>query len=352
MPSEMSQMNGSEARLLGDERFLRRVAYLYYEDSNSQEVIAEKEFCSRQTVSKALQKAKDRGIVRISIVPDMRTGYLRNLSREVRTELKLDDVVLVPGRSFEGMTENETSDEVVIEIATAAADYLDQLITNTDVLAVSGGTTFMRNMVRYLKPSKRLPHLQVVATIGFVQAHTSDGDANLIAHDIAEAYGGEHTWCCMPAFYPAFSGAQDYLPKLMHNDPIVKQAVDLHERANVVMMGIWPPHTNNEVILKGILSREQIQAVEKFHPAVDINHWVFDAEGQCINTMLDPQPYCLSGMEIPTLKEKIRQRGTKVILVAGGGPAYLPALRAALKAGLASIVITDHITAQLLLEQK
>jgi len=215
MPSEMSQANGSEARLLGDERFLRRIAYMYYEDGNSQEVIAEKEFCSRQTVSKALQKAKDRGIVRISIVPDMRTGYLRNLSREVRADLKLDDVVLVPGRSFEGMKENETLDEVVVEIATAAGDYLDQLISDTDVLAVSGGTTFMRNVVRYLKPSKRLPHLRVVATIGFVQAHTSDGDANLIAHDIAEAYGGEHTWCCMPAFYPTFHGAQDYLPKLM-----------------------------------------------------------------------------------------------------------------------------------------
>ncbi len=352
MPSEMSQANGSEARLLGDERFLRKIAYMYYEDGNSQETIAEREFCSRQTVSKALQKAKDRGIVRVSIVPDMRTGYLRNLSREVRTELKLDDVVLVPGRSFEGMTENETSDEVVIEIAIAAADYLDQLITDTDVLAVSGGTTFMRNMVRYLNPSKLLPHLRVVATIGFVQAHTSDGDANLIAHDIAEAYGGEHTWCCMPAFYPVFQGAQDYLPKLMRNDPIVKQAVDLHERANVVMMGVWPPHMNDEVILKGILSREQIQAVEALHPAVDINHWVFDAEGQCINTMLDPQPYCLSGFEIPTLKEKIRQQGTKVILVAGGGPSYVPAIRAALKAGLANILITDHVTAQLLLGEK
>ena len=351
MPSEMTQANISDARLLGDDRFLRRIAYLYYEDGNSQEVIAEKEFCSRQTVSKALQKAKDRGIVRISIVPDMRTGYLRNLSREVRTQLKLDDVVLVPGRSFEDMIENETSDEVVIEIANAAADYLDQLITDTDVLAVSGGTTFMRNVVRYLKPSKPLPHLRVVATIGFVQAHTSDGDANLIAHDIAEAYGGKHTWCCMPAFYPTFQGADEYLPKLMRNDPIVKQALDLHERANIVMLGVWPPHTNNEMILRGILSRDQIQAVEKYSPAVDINHWVFDAEGQCINTMLDPQPYCLSGMEIPILKEKIRT-GTKVILVAGGGRAYVPALRAALNAGLASIVITDHITAQKLLEDK
>ena len=352
MPSEMSQANGSEARLLGDERFLRKIAYMYYEDGNSQEVIAEREFCSRQTVSKALQKAKDRGIVRISIVPDMRTGYLRNLSREVRADLKLDDVVLVPGRSFEGIAENETIDEVVVEIATAAGDYLDQLITDTDVLAVSGGTTFMRNVVRYLKPSKLLPHLRVVATIGFVQAHTSDGDANLIAYDIAEAYGGKHVWCCMPAFFSSSPETQAYLPILMHDDPIIKQAIDLHKRANVVMLGIWPPHMNNEVIVKGILSREQIEKVESLHPAVDINHWVFDAEGQCINTMLDPQPYCLSGFEIPILTEKIRREGTKVILVAGGGPAYVPALRATLKAGLANILITDHITAQRLLEDE
>src|SRR5258707_10543382 len=69
--AESTQGTGSEARLLTDERFLRKVAYFYYEDGQSQEAIAETEFCSRQTISKALQKARDRGIVRISIVPDL-----------------------------------------------------------------------------------------------------------------------------------------------------------------------------------------------------------------------------------------------------------------------------------------
>jgi len=101
MPSEIPQISTSEARLIGDEQFLRKIAYMYYEDGHSQETIAEMEFCSRQTVSKALQKAKERGIVRISIIPDLRTGYLRNLSREVRRKLNLDDLVLVPGRNFE-----------------------------------------------------------------------------------------------------------------------------------------------------------------------------------------------------------------------------------------------------------
>jgi len=65
--------------------------------------------------------------------------------------------------------------------------------------------------------------------------------------------------------------------------------------------------------------------------------------------MIDPPPYYLTGLPIPRLKEKIRKEGTKVILVAGAGPAYVPAIRAALKAGIANILITDHITAQLLL---
>ena len=86
-----------------------------------------------------------------------------------------------------------------------------------------------------------------------------------------------------------------------------------------------------------------------FHPAVDINHWVFDAEGRCINAMMDPPPYFVTGFPIPRLKEKIREEGTKVILVAGAGPSYVPAIRAALKAGIANILVTDHITAELLI---
>ena len=97
---DITQRNNSEARLLANEQFLRKIAYMYYEDGHSQETIAEIESCSRQTVSKALQKAKEQHIIRISIAPDLRIGYLRNLSREVRRELNLEDLVLIPRSQF------------------------------------------------------------------------------------------------------------------------------------------------------------------------------------------------------------------------------------------------------------
>jgi deoxyribonucleoside regulator len=342
--AEIMQGSVSEARLLGDERFLRKIAYLYYEDGHSQEAIAGMEFCSRQTVSKALQKARERGIVRISIVPDLRTGYLRNLSREVRMELGLEDLILVSGQSLDAIPSEEVLDEIVIQIASAAAEYLDQLLSDSDILAVSGGKTFMRNVVRYLKPTKLLPHMRVVATIGFVKEHTNFGDANLIAHDIAEAYGAHHQWFPCPAFLTD--------EEQMHNTrqlPIVKEAYEMMMQANVTVTGLWTPHSHEEMVQQGLLSQERRETIDAHLPAADINHWIFDANGRCINEMLEQPPYFLSGLEIPRLKEKIRQRNARVILVAGGSSSYVPAIRAVLKAGLANILVTDHVTAQLLL---
>ncbi len=343
MPENV-QGNTSEARLLTDERFLRKIAYMYYEDGHSQETIAEMEFCSRQTVGKALQKAKDRGIVRISIVPDLRTGYLRNLSREVRVQLDLEDLILVTGRNMNMIAANSHLDDVVTEITSAAAEYLDQMLTDSDILAVSGGGRFMRSLVQYLNPGRVLPHLQVVATIGFVESQTTSGDANMIAHDLAQAYGANHLWFPCPAFLTDSEQVRH-----IREFPIISNAYEMMTRANIIVMSLWTPYTNVDMVARGILTQEQLEMIGKHRPAADVNHWVFDASGRCINELFVPSLYSLSGLEIPRLKDRIQKSNAKVILVVGGSPSYIPAIQAVLRAGLVSILVTDHITAQLLL---
>ena len=194
-----TQRNMTEGSLLADDRFLRKIAYMYYDDGQTQEDIARILYCSRQTIGKALQKARERRIVHISVVPEERTGYLRNLARDLRYTLGLEDLVLVPGRNLENVAPDEVIEDIVADIAATAADYLDHLITDSDVLAVSGGKTIMRNIVRYLKPGKLLSDLEVVPTIGFVETRPSIGDSNMIAYDIATAYGAKHAWLPIPA---------------------------------------------------------------------------------------------------------------------------------------------------------
>lgn len=339
----------SEVNALVDDLFLRKIAYMYYEDNLSQEEIAEQVSFSRQFVSKALQKAKERGIVKTMIVPDLREGYLRKLSRDARRGLNLDDVVLVAGRPLTETSSEGVNEDVVTEICAAAAEYLDQVLQDTDVLAVSGGRTFMRNVVSYLNPSRQLPKLQVVSMIGFVESRTSAGDANLVAHDIARAYGATHIWYCIPALMPHMPEVSpEMIRNLNINLKVTRDAILLSEQANVYMLSLWTPHTNDEVVMRGIFSRDVMDAFEIYQPVVDINHWFFDAEGRCINELLDPPPFHLTGFAIPQLKQRIAE-GAQVILVAGGGPSYVPAIRAVLKAGLVNIVVTDHITASQLL---
>lgn len=341
---EILQGNNTEARLLADEHFLRRVAHLYHDDGHSQEAVAELEHCSRQTVGKALQKAKERGIVRIMVMPEARLGYLRNLSRDGRVQLGLEDLVLVPGRNMDEISYEDTQEDVATDITITAAEYLDQLLTEDDVLAASGGTRFMRGIIRHIKPGKPLPLLQVVPTIGFVQPRTSYGDANLIAFDLAQAYGARHLWYPCPAFF-----ADKEQLKSVIELPAIKTAHDLMSRASVVVTSLFTTHKDDDIIQSGVVRREHLDIFDDYNPVADINHWIFDAEGRCINNLLKPPPFYLSGLDVPRLKEQIPRAGVKVMLVAGGSPRYIPAIRAAIKARIVNILITDHITAQLLL---
>jgi deoxyribonucleoside regulator len=335
--------NIPEGSLLADDRFLRKVAIFYHIEGKTQEAIAALLYCSRQTISKALQKAEDRGIVRISVIPEERTGYLYNLARDLRFTLGLEELHLVPGRSLDTISSHNGNEDVIAEITAAAARYLDQQLTQHDILAVTGGRTIMRNVVRHLKPSKNLPDLQVVPTIGFVEKHTSIGDSNLVAYDIANAYGARPTWLPIPALVE--TQEQQGQARAL---PLVRDVFKMIERATIIMMGIWTPDLDHDMVKRGVLSQQQVTALQACHPVADINHWVFDREGRCINNLLQPPPYYLTGLEIPRLRERIKQERTKVILVAGASKSRIPAIQAALKAGLANILITDHITAECL----
>jgi deoxyribonucleoside regulator len=336
-----AQRNMTEGSLLADDRFLRKIAYLYHIDGQTQEDIAHMLYCSRQTRGKALQKARERRIVHISVVPEERTGYLRNLARDLRYTLALEDLVLVPGRSLETVSQGEVIEDIVADIATTAADYLDHLITNNDILAVSGGKTIMRNIVRYLKPSKLLSGLEVVPTIGFVETRPSIGDSNLIAYDIATAYGAKHAWLPVPAIVETAEQQRQ-----ARSLPLVREVIKTMEKANVIMMGVWPTGPNHDLVERGVVSQQQLESLQAHHPVGDINHWVFDAAGSFINDMLQSPPYYLTGLEIPRLKERVQQERIKVILVAGASPSCVPAIRALLKAGIVNILITDHVTAE------
>jgi deoxyribonucleoside regulator len=45
-------------------------------------------------------------------------------------------------------------------------------------------------------------------------------------------------------------------------------------------MGLWTPDMDHDMVKRGVLSEQQVQMLQRYHPVADINHWVFDAEGR------------------------------------------------------------------------
>lgn len=322
--------NLAEGTLLADERFLRQVATCYHLEGQTQQQIADALYCSRQTISQALQKAVDRGLVSIAVQPEERVGYLRALARDLRLRLGCQEVILVPGSTGETPA---TDEGVVAALADATALYVDGRLQDGDVLAVTNGPTILKQLLHRLRPSKRLPDLQVVSTVGFTETSALlRTDANVIADTIGRAYGGCSAWLPIPALMQTRVQREQ-----AHHLPLVREVLAVLEQATLLLMEVSLVDLEHDRVKHALLSSEQLMALQQAHPVAEVNHWLFDAAGRSLHERL---PYAVTGVEIPHMGH----HPPKIILVAGT-QTCLPAIQSIVNTGFVDVFITDHLTA-------
>ncbi len=109
-----------------------QAARFYYEDGLTQESIARELGISRPTISRLLQKAKDDGIVQISISDPFSTDEA--LADQIVKNCGLQAAIIVP--SLTGR-----NDLSVKRLGLAAAHYLEQTLKSDDILGVGWGRT-------------------------------------------------------------------------------------------------------------------------------------------------------------------------------------------------------------------
>ena len=117
---------------------LLAVSKMYYEQGMTQQEIAEKAFLSRSHVSRMLKEARALGIVEIII----RSPFENHISLEASlTERFGMEKVLV------AYTENSGPREEFNSVCSMGASYLNSVLTNRSVLAVSKGKTVALSLI-------------------------------------------------------------------------------------------------------------------------------------------------------------------------------------------------------------
>ncbi len=313
-------MEGNEDLLL-----LYEIARLYYEDGLTQEEIAEHLGFSRSRIQRLLEAARKEGIVEIRLLSP--AVSCADLEEELVERFHLKKAIVVPA---------PTQSQYLIRrsIGKAAAQYLESILRDGDVLGIGWG----RTTYEALNAFKRRVAITIVPLIGAVGQVEMDFQVNELGSQLAKRIGGFF----VPFYAPALVDTED-IARALFSDQSVRQVVELWDEVTVALVGMGDPRREGSIVPRFFLSDPASVAVLEREDVVgDILYHFLRADGSLADEAFDRRV-----MSIPLEKLK------KIPHVVGiaGSLEKVDILEAVLRGGYIRVLVTDREVARALLER-
>jgi DNA-binding transcriptional regulator LsrR (DeoR family) len=311
-------------------RLMVRVGRMYYERDTSQSAIAEQFGLSQASVSRLLKRAREEGIIRISVaVPE---GVYSELEEKLIERYHLRDAIVVD-------TVAGDDEKVIIrELGTAAGYYIESVIKQNDVVGISSWSSTLLAVVDAMHPVPRRPEIRVLQILGGVGNPSAEAHATHLTSRFADLVGGKAMF--LPA--PGIVGSEAARQVLL-DDIYVQQALELFNQVTLALVGIGAVQPSSLLAASGnIFSEEEQNLLASYKAVGDILLRFFDSDGKPVKTFLDNRVVSMS-------LEQLR-RVDRAIGVAGGRRKFA-AIRGALRGRLINILITDRFTAEQLVKE-
>jgi DNA-binding transcriptional regulator LsrR (DeoR family) len=304
-------------------RLLYRVAQAYYEDDLTQEEIGDRFGLSRVKVCRLLNRARDAGIVRISVsLPGSGCG---DLERALEQRYGLREAVIAPRSSRLPLLDR---------LGGAAASLFTRAVRGSEVVGLTWGGT-LRAFVESL-PRLELPELRVVQIIGGLGSVDTGVNGAELTRRLAERCGARPRMIQAPGIV-----ASPEVRAALLADPQVAEAIELGTRADLILVTIGVPARTPALLSPGaLLKPAELEAVVSRGAVGDIAFRFFDAEGRYLETELDDRVVGLDAQALARIPRRI---------AVAGGPEKVAGIRAALKGGLVNVLVTDEESAEALL---
>ena len=314
-------------------RLLIKAARLYYEQDMTQAEISDQLRLSRQKVQRILDQAREDGVVNITIYPIMEV--FSDLERGMESRFGLSEAIVVE-------TSNpDDQNTIAREVGAAAAEYLTRLIRPHDKIVLSWGNSLL-GMVNALTAKTHAP----VRNLSMIQGLGGLGNPNVAIHGAELVRRAAKALGAQPVQFPAPAiAATAAVRDAIYADPYVSHTLDLARSADLAFVGIGSANSDAIAVpdLWRFLPRSVLPNLLKKGAVGSINLRYFDKTGRVIPSEINER---IVGLTLDELKKISR-----VIGVAGGS-SKLPAIRAAVQARLINVLVTDHLTAKALLDER
>ena len=300
-----------------------RAAWLYYVEDMTQEQIGRFLNISRAKVIRLLASARETGIVRIRI--EGRAGAQIALERQLASAFGLSDAVVVPAPADES--------EVAAVVGHAAGTYLSDQVRDDLSLGVGWGVTLHMSLKALGgRPCQRL---SVVSLLGGM-THSRAVNPSAVARRIADAFGAD----CYQLTAPVVVSDESVRTALW-SEPGLRDLLERARRVDLAMVSVGDVSEEATLFRQGLLPRSALASLQAAGAVGDVLCHFIDADGKLVDHPVNRR---VIAVDLDDL------RRVPKIVVAAGGHRKVAAIRAALKATGAGVLITEEVAARGLLD--
>ena len=187
------------------------------------------------------------------------------LEQTLSKKLNIKDVIIVPGNV-------DTNTNAAMLLSQEAAKYLESILTDGNIVAVTGGST-IASISTYVQETTKWKNLMFIAARGGVGK-----DVQLQANTIASLFANKLNGSFRTLYMPDTLSEEAYAT--MKKEPLIQDMVDLYARTNVVIHGIGDAI---EMARRRNSSEEEIERLKKVGSVSESFGYYFNEQGEAVH---------------------------------------------------------------------
>ncbi|MEM9049343.1 MAG: sugar-binding domain-containing protein [Pseudomonadota bacterium] len=297
-------------------------AWLYYHDGLNQNEIAARMGLSRATVVSYLQKARTEGYVKTALAEHVFTQHRSSVALCAAYGLTAAYVV----------ADDRTELATMHRVARGAAQWLPGLLKSGDRLGVAWGRTVHAVAAATDRhPEKALTVLQLVGSVATADGFAAETCSTMLADKLGAACTGLHC----PAVVSDAS-----LADRLRAEPIIAAQLDAVGTCNKAVFAAGSATPKSHIVAAGVTSLQELD-VYRARGAVGVHCARFvDTDGKPVAGPLDDR---IMGVTLDRLT------GLDMGLMVSCGPEKVDPMRALMRGGFVTHLVTAQSTAEALL---
>jgi DNA-binding transcriptional regulator LsrR (DeoR family) len=309
-----------------NEAVLVEIAEMYFKQGLSQKFIAKQLNLSCPTLSRMIRQIRELEIVEIIIHrPDTKKGYLSELAKDLKSKLKLKEVMITPESSIALRRKN---------MGKICAEWLGGKLRERTILGVAGGRS-VASMIDFVE--KVHYPAEIVSLMGGINSVNYNIHSDMIVWNVSKKIGASSHIIHSPAI---LADKNDVVT--MKKNPVVSQVLSLFDKIDLAIVGMGPLNTGDSLLLQSdLLSKDEIDFLKQGEYIGEMCGRFFNRNGKELAGAIAERTVAI------TLKQL---RKIPLVCLMASGQEKVESVRIAARVGFFNVLITSEETAKTLLE--